>query len=139
MSKQALKASTKVAKVASTPAQAAPTTPAPAAPTNVAIAPRHPAGTGKSTKGGHVVAWRGCKSFDPSATITVVDLVNRWRQGTPGSDFFEAVLAKKPATVQAALDLAKAAGIGASDAQGHLRWYFTWGSHIQVNGQFYKV
>jgi len=104
--------------------------------TNVAIAPRTGT-TGTRTVGGHVQAWRNQPAFAPTAKLEFTGGANRWRAGTPGSKFYEAVMAHNPGTVQAALDLGNAAGIKAAECQGHLRWLYTWGVGLKVDGAVY--
>jgi hypothetical protein len=98
---------------------------------NIAIAPRHPLG-----QKGHILAYRAQPKFLASDTLGALAPTNPWRGGSPGSVFFDTVLASKPATVGAALELAKAKGISEVEAQAHLRWLYTW-SKIEVNGKVY--
>src|SRR5271166_7054010 len=64
----------------------------------------------------------------------VVSDENPWGYGTPGHAFYTNVIAKNPATVQEALNLAKAVGI--KDTQGHLKWRYTWdGAYLEVDGK----
>jgi hypothetical protein len=98
---------------------------------NIAIAPRHPLG-----QKGHIRAYRAQAKFLASDTLGAMAPTNPWRGGSPGSVFFDSVLASKPATVGAALELAKGKGISEVEAQAHLRWLYTW-SKIEVNGKVY--
>ena len=98
------------------------------------IAPSHPAGVGSSIPGGHVEAFRAEPSFEGTAKLNVIGS-NMRRPGTSGHRFYAEVLAKNPATVQAAIDLAKtlAEPINAKQVQAHLRWLYT------ANGAFLEV
>ena len=108
-------------------------------PTTIAVAPAM-GKVGKATAGGHVTAWRLQPAFAPTSTIKLVSTVNPWRANTPGHKFYVAVLAKNPATVQAALTLGATAGFNAAECQKHLRWLFTWGgAYLQVNGKLYSA
>jgi hypothetical protein len=101
---------------------------------NIAIAPRS-GEVGSRKVGGHIQAFRLQGEFAPTSKLEVVATSNPWRVGTPGATFYDKVLAKKPATVKAALELADKAGI--AGAQGHLRWLFTWGPHLKVDGKLH--
>ena len=115
---------------------------------NIAVAPRQGT-TGKSVKtGGHHLAFVGCASFDPKATLKLVSPNNPWRPGTLGDQFYNAVLSKAPATVAAAIELGAKAktpsypgGIPAKGQNGvmaHLRWLYTWGgAYLEVGGKLY--
>lgn len=94
---------------------------------------------GQKTHGGHYTAYRAQPAFAPTASLELISGNNPWRPYTPGHNFYVQVLAKTPATIGAALELAKGAGIKANDAQKHLRWLYTWGgSYIRVDGQVYS-
>ena len=73
-------------------------------------------------------------NFAPTAKLRLVSDENPWGYGTPGHAFYTNVIAKNPATVQEALNLAKAVGI--KDTQGHLKWRYTWdGAYLEVDGK----
>jgi hypothetical protein len=74
---------------------------------------------------GHLAAWRACPAFAPTDSLKI-EGDNPWQPKTPGSAFYVAVLAKKPATVAKAIELAEKAEIPAGTVQAHLRWFFTW-------------
>lgn len=96
----------------------------------------------KSQHGGHYAAFKACGSFALSDTLAIVAGTNNpWRPGTPGSAFYAAVLAKSPATVQAAVVLGQSAlGLKPAQVQAHLRWLFTWGgAYLQVNGKLHSA
>lgn len=109
--------------------------------TRIPVAPSMPGAVGHSEPGQHVLNWRSQVKarFQPSDTLQVIDTVNRWRLGSKGHRFFTAVLAKNPATVQAALDLAAKAtpAIKATEVNGHLAWMFSAGGRLLVNGKPY--
>lgn len=98
---------------------------------NVAVAPRHPLG-----QKGHIRAYRLQGKLAPSDTLGFNYPTNPWRGGSPGSVFFDTVLKTRPASVGAALELAKSKGISEVEAQAHLRWLFTWGK-LEVNGKLH--
>src|SRR5262245_51022286 len=117
----------------------------PAAPANVPVA--HNTGPqGKASAGAHVMAWRGCAPLAPTATLAWAPgytPVNPWRPHTPGAAFYTAVLAPTlaagngTATVQAVIAAGATAGLKAAAVQGHLRWLYTWGPWLTVNGLLY--
>lgn len=107
--------------------------------TTIAIAPRHPLGSGKSTPGGHYKAYRAQPLFAPTDTLELVTTAVRWRDGTPGHAFYMSVLSKRPATVADALALGKDAGLKGREVQNHLRWFYTWAGDLKVNGQVYAA
>jgi hypothetical protein len=93
---------------------------------------------GSSTPGGHYVAYKAQGRFDLSASLKLVSSTNPWRPNTPGFRFYQAVLAKAPATVGAAVTLGVASGFKAREVQNHLRWLYTWGgSYIRIAGQVF--
>jgi hypothetical protein len=109
---------------------------------SVAVAPAHPAGTGHATKGGHVVHWRAQPAFDPASTLQLTSAHNPWRPNAPGYAFYAQVLAPlglEPTTVQAVLAAAHTAGFKPGVAQGHLRWLYTWGNYMLVNGALHPA
>src|SRR5271166_6649443 len=86
------------------------------------------------SNGEHVEAYKAQPNFAPTAKLRLVSDENPWGYGTPGHAFYTNVIAKNPATVQEALNLAKAAGI--KDTQGHLKWLYTWdGGYLEVDGK----
>jgi hypothetical protein len=101
------------------------------------IAPSHAAGVGTSQPGGHIQVFRAQPAFAGEAKLNVIG-GNLWRPGTPGHRFYEEVLTKGPATVQAAIELAAslAEPINEKQVQAHLRWMFTSaGGFLEVDGQ----
>lgn len=100
------------------------------APTNMPIAP--------SATVRHKIAWRKCKNFDLDATVVLISSHNPWRPGSRAWDLFELVLRKKPmTTVGGILEDANAIGYYREDTMSHLKWLYTWGDFIEVNGQRY--
>jgi hypothetical protein len=105
--------------------------------TDTNIAPSHPAGVGKSSKGGHHIAFMAQPAFAAEAKLNVIG-TNMWRPGTPGHRFYEEVLMQNPVTVQECIDKAGALAepFTAKQIQGHLRWMFTAaGAFLEVDGQ----
>ena len=96
--------------------------------------------------GKHVRVFKDQPPFAPSDTLTLMTDENPWgsNANTPGSRFFEVVMRQRPATVGDAIAIsqqhdkgrAKEERIGG--AQGHLRWLYTWGPFLMVNGQFWS-
>jgi hypothetical protein len=86
----------------------------------------------------HKKAWRKCQNFPLNASVVLISSHNPWRPGARAWDLFEYVLRKKPmSTVQEILDDAKAIGYQETDVKSFLRWLYTWGDFIEVNGQRY--
>ena len=109
--------------------------------TSTPIAPAHPAGMGASTPGGHIKAFRAQAAFPVEAKITITGN-SPWRPGTPGHRFYEEVLAKGPATVGAAIEMAGALAepFSVTACQGHLRWLYTSaGGFLEVDGQRFSA
>ena len=98
---------------------------------------------GSSTPGGHYVAYRNQSKFDLGASLKLVSTVNPWRPNTPGHAFYVGVLSQGPATVGAAIELAKSSkprSFKASEVQAHLRWLYTWGgAYLEVNGKLFAA
>jgi len=96
-------------------------------------------GTGsKGKEGGHHVAFMQQADFLATDTLTLLTATNRWRYGTDGWFFRDQVLSKNPATVGAAIELAKAnkgRTWSATEAMKHLRWLYTWTGELAVNGK----
>jgi hypothetical protein len=76
----------------------------------------------------HKIAWRKCKSFPLDASVRVISSHNPWRPNAHGYNLFEMVLRKKPMTTAAI-------GYFETDTMSKLRWLYTWGDFIEVNGQ----
>jgi hypothetical protein len=74
-------------------------------------------------------------SFPETATLEYRSDKNPWRANIGGHPFYALILAKCPATTGAALDLAEAAGWRRKQAYDHLRWLYTWGDYIAVDGK----
>jgi hypothetical protein len=101
------------------------------------LAVSHPAGTGTSVKGGHILAWRAQPKFPVDASIALVPgTSNPWREGCEGRKFYDLVLSKAT-TVQQAIDLgAKLMGLKPNQVQGHLRWIYTDnGAYVTIGGR----
>lgn len=98
------------------------------APTNMPIAPY------SHVK--HKIAWRKCPNFPLDAKVELISSHNPWRPGARAWNLFEHVLRKKPiTTVQGILEDAGAIGYWETDVKSFLRWLYTWGDFIEVNGQ----
>ena len=87
----------------------------------------------------HRNAWKKHPAFPLTATLKMLVSVPRWRPGGRGADFYAKVLSKGPATVGAAVELGKAAGISAGQVQSFLRYLYTWGGQVEIGGQVYKA
>ena len=93
----------------------------------------------------HRVAWKTHPAFPLTASIKMLVTGDAetggtmWRRGGRGADFYAKVLSKGPATVGAAVELGKAAGISAGQVQSFLRYLYTWGGQVEIGGQVYKA
>jgi hypothetical protein len=87
----------------------------------------------------HKIAWRKCKNFDMDATVHVISSHNPWRPGSRAWKLFELVLRVKPVTtIRDIITDAMAAGYADdTDVMSHLRWLYTWGDFLEINGQRY--
>jgi|SRR5262245_5793612 len=91
----------------------------------------------------HFTAWRAQKSYPAHAIVDVLVSVPRWRPSGLGYDFWQKVLGPLSefgttyTTVQACIDAGKAHGIAASMVQSHLKWFYTWGDQVEINGTRY--
>jgi hypothetical protein len=99
-------------------------------PTNMPIAP--------SATVKHVTAWKACKSFPYDATVRVISTHNPWRPTALGWNLFEHVLRKKTTTtIGQIIKDAHEIGYDPYNTMQHLRWLYTWGDFIEINGQRY--
>lgn len=102
------------------------------APNNMPIAP--------SATVRHVIAFRRCKPFDLNATVRVISTHNPWRPSSHGYNLFEKVLRPKNTamtTIGQIIDEAEAVGYYRAETARHLRWLYTWGDFIEINGMRY--
>jgi hypothetical protein len=99
-------------------------------PSNMPIAP--------SATVRHVIAFRRCKPFELNATVRIISTHNPWRPHSRAWNLFEYVLRMKTTTtIRGILDDAEAIGYYRADTMRHLRWLYTWGDFIEINGQRY--
>ena len=99
------------------------------APTNMPIAPH------AHIK--HKIAWRKCKNFPMGATVHLISSHNPWRPGSFAWPLFD-ILRKKPmSTVQEILDDAAEIGFYHEATMLNLKWLYTWGDFIEIDGQRY--
>jgi hypothetical protein len=86
----------------------------------------------------HIQAFRAQKDFAPEAKLVVGESV--WKSGVAGDRLYREVLAKKPSTVQAAIDKAAALAepFTEKQVQGHLKWMFTAG-RLEIDGKSFAV
>ena len=93
--------------------------------------------------GKHVRVFKDQPAFAPIDKLTLMTDDNPWGFNTPGHHFFEIVMRQRPATVGDAILIAQAHDKGKvrneriGSAQAHLRWLYTWGPYLMVNGQFW--
>jgi hypothetical protein len=84
----------------------------------------------------HKVAFRRCRNFPGNATVHVISTHNPWRPKSRAWNLFEFVLRKKTiTTIQEILDDASAIGYYETDTMQHLRWLYTWGDFLEIDGQ----
>lgn len=84
----------------------------------------------------HVDAFRRCPNFSLEAPARVISSHNPWRRGSRAWSLFEHVLRKKTTwTVGEIIAEAQAIGYNPYNAMSHLRWLYTWGDFIEIDGQ----
>lgn len=76
-----------------------------------------------------------CPDFPHGASLRFLRGDNPWGIGSPGREFYAVLLNKQPATIGEALDFAAIAGWKAKEAMKHLRWLYTWGDYIAIDGK----
>jgi len=107
--------------------------------------PRSAPGERLSPASQHHTDWKAQPNFAPDGTIKLVSPENPWallgRSGRNGKgyQFFVKVMAKGPATVQEAIDLGKEIGLKPGQVQGHLRWLYTWGPFVEIDGKLFEA
>jgi hypothetical protein len=74
-------------------------------------------------------------AFPETATLKYRSDRNPWKENTGGHPFYALILKERPGTIGEALDLAEAAGWGRKQAYDHLRWLYTWGDYIAIDGK----
>lgn len=86
----------------------------------------------------HVIAWKKQKNFDLSDSVRVISTHNPWRPNALGWNLFEQVLrVKASTTIGQIIEDAEAIGYDRFDTMRHLRWLYTWGDFIEINGKRY--
>jgi hypothetical protein len=85
----------------------------------------------------HTAAWRAHKAFPVGASIHMLVTVPRWRPGSRGADFYAKVLSQSPATVGDAIAMGAKFGYSAGRVQSFLRFLYTWGDQIEIDGKRY--
>ena len=99
-------------------------------PNNMSIAP--------SATIKHKNAFRKCKPFPLDAKVKIISTHNPWRLDGYGYRFYEQVLrGKSSTTIGGILDDAHAIGFYKADVMRHLRWLYTWGDFLEINGERY--
>ena len=92
----------------------------------------------------HTQAWRALKSFPTTATVNMLVNQPRWRPASRGADFWAKVLGPctefgtKPTTVQALVEAADKVGLKAHRVHSMLRYLYTWGDQVEINGVRYQ-
>lgn len=86
----------------------------------------------------HVDAFRRCPNFHLEAPARVISSHNPWRRGSRAWSLFEHVLRKKTDwTVGEIIAEAQAIGYNPYNVMSHLRWLYTWGDFIEIDGNRY--
>jgi hypothetical protein len=86
----------------------------------------------------HVDAFRRCENFSLESPVRVISTHNPWRRGARAWDLFELVLRKKTtSTIGEIIEDAVAIGYNRYNVMSHLRWLYTWGDFIEIDGQRY--
>jgi len=84
----------------------------------------------------HWLAAQALPPFPPTATLRIMSPDNPWRPDSDGHRLYSKLLAADltNATVQTAIDIGTLLGLSYS-VQDHLRWLFTWGPYIEIDGK----
>ena len=84
----------------------------------------------------HWLAAQAQAPFAPTASLRILSPENPWRPNSDGHRFYSALLAADltNATIQTAIDIGAPLGLRYS-VQDHLRWLFTWGPYIEIDGK----
>jgi hypothetical protein len=87
----------------------------------------------------HVDAFRSCPPFSYGSKFQVISTHNPWRRKALGWNLFEYVLRKHPdeTTVGQIIKDAKDIGYDPHNTMRHLRWLYTWGDFITIDGVRY--
>jgi hypothetical protein len=86
----------------------------------------------------HVIAFRRCKNFDLASSVRVISTHNPWRRTALGWNLFEFVLrVKTVTTIGDILNDAHAIGYDPYNTMRHLRWLYTWGDFLEIDGKRY--
>jgi hypothetical protein len=86
----------------------------------------------------HKIAFRNQGNFALTDTVHVISTHNPWRPKSRAWNLFEFVLRPKlVTTVGEILDEANAIGYNRAEVMQHIRWLYTWGDFIEINGRRY--
>lgn len=85
----------------------------------------------------HKKAWRRCQDFPIDATIKLISSHNPWRPGSYSWPIFDLLRKKPMATIEEILNDCQEIGYPRSQAMESLKWLYTWGDFIEINGQRY--
>jgi hypothetical protein len=91
----------------------------------------------------HTAAWRSSKNFATTAKVNMLVNCPRWSAHSRGADFWAKVLGPvteygtKPTTMQALLDAGKAVGLKAHRVNSMMRYLYTWGDQVEIDGKRY--
>jgi hypothetical protein len=86
----------------------------------------------------HVEAFKKCQRFALDSKVKVISTHNPWRPNAHGFNLFEHVLRNiTEATVGEVIEAAMAIGYDRNDAARKLRWLYTWGDFIEIDGVRY--
>jgi hypothetical protein len=90
-------------------------------------------------RAGHAARWKAQRDFDLGASIEFVADDNPWQLDTDGHRFGDVMLSVRPARVAGVIELSRIAFHPPLKypVQGHLRWWYTLGEFIKIDGRFY--
>ena len=99
---------------------------------NIPIAPSAP------TK--HKIAFRRCRRLESEDRVKLISDHNPWRTDGLGYHLFESVLRPRQnqeMTVAEVQDIAERYQYPRPETERHLRWLYTWGDFLELNGMMF--
>jgi hypothetical protein len=111
---------------------------APAAKAGKAAKAEAPKGNGKLGTAEHKEAFKAQGPFEEKDRLSLTEEACPWNEGSNGARFYAKVV-KEAETMADALRLGEKAGFSATDTRREMRWLFTWGPFLKVNGKLHAA
>jgi hypothetical protein len=93
----------------------------------------------------HTAAWRSTTKFPNTAKVEMLVNCPRWQAHSRGADFWAKVLGPetemgtKATTIQVLIDKAATVGLKPHRVHSMLRYLWTWGDQVEINGKRYQA